>query len=411
MIEKMKTHHKRYASVYIKLIVCLCFVFITTGFGHIAQCAAETPAESENSQIIEQQSDSADLKNIQNQLSKYSTGETKDILQDYDPQNIIKDAAAGKFELSLKSLADNVLRFFFKEIYINVGLMIKILVLIVICALLKNLQSSFLSESVGEIAFYVCYIVIVSILLVSFNTAIKMGISIIDNMVAFMYATIPVMITLLISGGNITSGGIFQPFMLLVVEISATVIRNVFLPLIFLSTILSIVNNISDKIQITRLTNLIKQITTWALGTILTVFIAVVSVQGSFGAVIDGITSKTAKFAISTFIPIVGKTLSDAADTVIGCTLLIKNAAGLAVMIGIIVICLVPLLKILALIALYKATCALVEPISEKRITNCISDIAGSMIYVFGVTAAVAFMFLISVTALISAGNLSAMIR
>jgi stage III sporulation protein AE len=127
--------------------------------------------------------------------------------------------------------------------------------------------------------------------------------------------------------------------------------------------------------------------------------------------VVDGVTSKTAKFAISTFIPVVGKTLSDAADTVIGCTLLIKNAAGIAAMIGVIMICAVPLLKILALAALYKCAGALLEPISEKRVTNCINDVAGSMIHVFAISVSVAFMFLISVTALISASNISAMIR
>jgi stage III sporulation protein AE len=296
-------------------------------------------------------------------------------------------------------------------LYQNLGILAKLAVLIVICAVLKNLQSAFLSESVSEIAFYVCYAVIVSVLLVSFSTAVRLGTEIIDGMVGFMVATIPILITMLVSGGSITTGGVFQPVMLMVVEVTATIIKNVFIPLIFLSTILTILSNISEKIQLTRMAGFIRQIGVWGLGIVLTVFIGIVSLQGSMGAVIDGVTSKAAKFAISTFIPVVGKTLSDAADTVIGCTLLIKNAAGAAVMIGIVAICVVPLLKIIALVALYKAAGALFEPISEKRIIVCINDVAGSMLQIFSVTAAVAIMFLISITALISAGNLSAMIR
>ena len=414
----MKAKHKRNRNRYksLKLLICLSIVIVTVySVAYNVYALNEDTTNSDvmdyENDILNQQSKSTELKNIQDQLEKYTLDDTKNILEGYDPQNIIKDAAVGKFEFSLKGVANNVLGFLFKEILQNISILTKLIVLIILCALLKNLQTSFLSESVGEVAFYACYVVIVSILIVSFGTAMNMAIGIIDNMVNFMYATVPVMITLLVSGGNITSSGIFQPIMLMVVEISATVIKNAFIPLIFLSTILSIVNNISDKIHITRLANLIKQITGWALGTILTVFIGVISLQGSLGAVVDGVTSKAAKFAISTFIPVVGKTLSDAADTVIGCALLIKNAAGLAVMVGIIVICMVPLLKILALIILYKSACALLEPISEKRITDCISDVAGSMIYIFGVTASVAFMFLISITALISAGNLSAMIR
>jgi stage III sporulation protein AE len=399
------------------MVAAILILACSTGFALCETSAVNTigtdssSASDLNSEIIQSQSGSNEMNQISGQLDKYTGNEASELLNGYDPQSIIKDAALGKFEFNFKSIADNVLRYFFKEIYQNIGILIKLTVLVVLCALLKNLQTSFLSESVGEVAFYACYIVIISILLVSFDTAMKMGIEIIDGMVGFMYATVPVLITLLVAGGNITSGGVFQPIMLMVVEISATVIKNFFLPLIFLSTVLSIVSNISEKIQLSRFTALIKQITGWALGTILTLFIAVVSIQGSLGAVVDGIASKTAKFAISTFIPIVGKTLSDAADTVIGCALLIKNAAGLAIMIGVVAICVVPLIKIIALVALYKAASAMLEPISEKRITSCISDVAGSMVYIFALAASVAFMFLISVTALISAGNLSAMLR
>lgn len=407
--ENMSVQHKRSKKILTGLLLSLSLLFSVPLCGYCL--AEENQAKDLESGIIQQQSNSSGIGTIRQELEKYADDESRALLEGYNPEDIIKNAAEGKLDINLKGLANNALRYLFRELYQNLGILVKLAVLIVICALLKNLQSTFLSDAVSEIAFYVCYIVIISILLVSFSTALKMGTGIIDEMVGFMYATVPVLITLLVSGGSITTGGVFQPIMLMVVEFSATIIKNVFIPLIFLSTILSIVNNISEKIQLTRLAGFIKQITSWALGTMLTIFIAVVSLQGSLGAVVDGVTSKAAKFAISTFIPIVGKTLSDAADTVIGCTLLIKNAAGIAVMLGVVVICIVPLIKIIALVALYKAASALFEPISEKRITNCINDVAGSMLYIFAVTAAVAFMFMISVTALISAGNLSAMLR
>jgi stage III sporulation protein AE len=298
-----------------------------------------------------------------------------------------------------------------KEVYLNIHLLVKLTILIVLCALLKNLQTSFLSESVGELAFYTCYIVIVSILLVSFHTALSLGISIIDTLVGFMHATIPVLITLLVSGGNLTSAGIMQPILVMIVEITATIMKNFFLPMIFLSTILSVVDNMSEKVQISRLTSFLKQLSTWGMGTVLTVFIGFVSIQGSMGAVIDGVTTKTAKFAITTFIPVAGKILSDAAETVVGCTLVIKNAAGIGVMIGIIAICVIPILKIAALVILYRVTCILVEPIAEKRIVSCINEMAGSMTYILGLTAAVSFMFMLTVTLVIKASNVTVMIR
>jgi len=386
-------------------------IFIQVHFAAAVHAEEEDEIRVDIERIIDEQVGSDEVKSIEDRLEEYSGQEIKDIFEGYDPQSIMEDVAKGKFEFNLKGIVNKLLVYLFKEFYLNFHILIKLTVLVMLCALLKNLQASFMSESVGELAFYACYIVIVSIIIVSFGTALNLGTSIIDKMVDFMYATIPALITLLVSGGNFTSGGMFQPVLIMILEISAIVFKNVFMPLIFLSAVLSIVNNISDKIQVSKLAGFLRLITKWAIGLTLTIFVAVVSLQGAMGAVVDGVTAKTAKFAIGAFIPVVGSYLSDAAEAVIGCTLLIRNAAGLAVMLGVIGICLVPLLKIFALIALYRITCALVEPIAEKRITGCINDIAGSLNYVLGITAAVAFMFLISVTAVISAGNLSVMVR
>lgn len=368
-------------------------------------------SENYSEKIIEEQLESDEVGTITQQLEKYSGEDIYEIIEDYDPRTIISDAAKGKFDFSFKGLINGILRYFFKEVFQNIHIMIKLIILAVLCAILRNLQSSFLSESVGEIAFYACYAIVISVVLVSFNSALELSVDVIDKMVGFMYATIPALITLLVSGGNITSGGIFQPALIMVTEVSATLIKTIFIPLIFLSTVLLIINNISDKVQISKLAGFIKQISGWSLGLILTVFVAIVSIQGSLGAVIDGVASKTAKYAIGIAIPVAGKYLADAAETVIGCTLLLKNAAGVAAMMGVIAICIGPILKIAVIVVIYKLTAALVEPIADKRISACVGEVGNAMMFVLGVSASVAFMFFVTITAIISAGNLSTMIR
>ena len=399
---------KNYKGRLLRIIVIsILLVLIQPCFTLSAHAEEDFDSEA----VMEEQAGNGEIGKLEDQLEKHSNEDIRDIVGDYSPQKLIKDTANGRFRLNMAEIVKRAMQYLFKEIYLNIHIMIKLILLTVLCAVLRNLQASFLSESVGELAFYTCYILVVSVLIVSFSSALNLGIGIIDSMVDFMYAAVPVLITLLVSGGNITSGGVFQPILIMMVEVSATLIKNVFIPLILLSTVLSIVDNISDKVQISKMAGFLKQVAGWGLGIILTVFVAVVAVQGSLGAVVDGVASKTVKYAIGAFIPVVGKCLSDAADAVLGCTLLIKNAAGIAAMIGIIVICLVPILKIVALIVLYRLVCMLIEPISEKRLVNTINEVAGSMTYILGVTASVAFMFLLSITAIISASNLSAMVR
>ena len=391
-----------------RTILMLTALFMLCVFLPLQVYGEETINENE---IIEEQAGTDEVKSVEDKLKTSMDEEFDEIMPEYDPESLIKDVAKGEFKFDISGIFNRILMFLFKEIYINIDILIKLVVLVIVCAVLKNLQTSFMSKSVGELAFYVCYIVMVSVLMVSFNIALKAGMEIIDAMVNFMYASIPVLITLLISGGNITSGGILQPVLIMIVQFTATIIKTVFIPLIVLSTVISVVNNISEKVQVARLASFLKHITTWSLGFILTIFVAIISLQGSLGAVVDGVTSKTTKFAISAFIPVAGKYLADAADVVIGCTLLIKNAVGVAIMIGIISISLIPILKILAIIGMYRIACVLLEPVAEGRILKCIGEVAGSMTYILGIVASVAFMFLITVTTLITASNLSAMMR
>ena len=63
-------------------------------------------------------------------------------------------------------------------------------------------------------------------------------------------------------------------------------------------------------------------------GVVLTLFVGLLSIEGTLSSSVDGITAKTTKAAVSNFIPIVGKILGDAVDTVLGCAAILKNAVG-----------------------------------------------------------------------------------
>lgn len=395
-------------KLLLKVLVIILFIIILPG-GSVVTYAAS--AEDEQSNIINEQINSNEIKSIEEGIRKSQDKDFKELLPSFDPETIIKQTAEGKFKPQLVPFFNKLLGFLIKEIYVNLNIMVKLIVISVFCAVLKQLQSSFLSESVGELAFFVCYAVIVGIVIVSLNTTMNLGREIIDDMVVFMHTTIPILVGLLISTGCLASGGILQPLLVMSVEIVAGIFKNFLLPLVMISAIISVVNNISDKVNISRLAGFFRQICGWCIGIIMTIFIGIVSVQGSLGAVVDGVASKTAKYALGTFVPIAGKYLADAADAVLGCSLLIKNGVGLAVLVGILSICLIPLLKLAAIIIIYRITCALIEPISEKRITGLLNDVATSITYILGISSAVAFMFLMSVTALISAGTISAMMR
>ncbi|MCI8352842.1 MAG: hypothetical protein HFJ58_04515 [Clostridia bacterium] len=184
---------------------------------------------------------------------------------------------------------------------------------------------------------------------------------------------IPILITLMMTTGSITSAGIAQPILLFLINFIGNMITKVFLPFILIGTALGIISKVSDRIQIGKISKYFKSTTIWALGIALTLFVGILSLEGSLSSSVDGITAKTAKAAVSNFIPVVGKILGDAVDTVIGCSNILKNAVGIVGVIVVIGICIIPIIKLALLMGTYYIASAIVEPIADEKIISLLS--------------------------------------
>lgn len=359
---------------------------------------------------------------IADQLDKLNSNELQQILdainedlEDYIPKIEIKTFVTkilkGEGVIRPQDIVKGAMKYFFKEVVANWRILGQIVILAVIYAILNNLQSAFENDLVGRLAYNVCYLVIITITIKSFVIAINLGRHTIDTMVTFMQALMPILLGILIAMGGITSSAFFHPVLLGSIGFIGTIIKSVVLPLIFFSAILAIVNNLSSKVQVTKLANLLKQSAVIILGFILTVFVGIISIQGVAASTVDGVTIRTAKFAVDKFIPIVGRFLSDAMDTVIGYSLLLKNSIGVIGLLAIFIICLVPMIKIIALIAIYKLSSAIVEPIAQNQLADCLNQMSNSLVLIFATVSSVAIMFFITITIIVGAGNITIMMR
>ena len=154
--------------------------------------------------------------------------------------------------------------------------------------------------------------------------------------------------------GNITTTGMIEPAILFAVNLIGNLIQNILIPIVFVITSFSVISKISDKVQIDKISKLMKSGVIWVLGIVLTVFVAVVSLEGTLSSSVDGITAKTTKAVVSSTIPIVGKILGDAVDSVLGCGIILKNAVGIVGVIIILGICVTPILKLALMTISYK---------------------------------------------------------
>ena len=222
---------------------------------------------------------------------------------------------------------------------------------------------------------------------------------------------IPIMITLMLTTGSITSAGVTQPILLLLVNFIGNIISNFILPIILISTSLNIVSNISDEIKISKISKFLNSGTVWILGVIMTLFITILSLEGSLTETVDGVTAKTTKAAVSTVIPVVGKILGDATDAVIGCAGILKNAVGLIGIIVIVGICLGPIIKLTILTLLYYLTAAIAEPIADTKIVNLLSSIGDTFKILLAIVFCITVILIVGLTIVIKISNATLLYR
>ena len=329
-----------------------------------------------------------------------------EIFNDMEPRTFVEEfMKTGENGLGFKKITNYLIRYAFKEVVVTAQLIGSLIIIAIVCALLNNLQSAFNQETLSNIAYFACYGLMIVLITKSFYIGVELAKSTILSMADFMAALMPVLMMLLASVGGFTEATLLDPVIMGFATVSSRIYINVIIPIIFMSFVLQFVKNISSDYKVNNLTKLLKQVAIWTQGIVMTIFIAVITLRSIAAATIDQVTIKTAKFAVDTFIPVVGKCLSDAISTVAGYSLLLKSAiSGLGLVI-ILIIVLLPIIKLLVMAFLYKLAAALIEPISDSRTVDCINSVGDSLILLMSCVISVSIMFFIMIAIVASTGK------
>ena len=272
-------------------------------------------------EIIDSQLEALDMSSIVREGKKY----TSEVFPDINIENILSETINGN--INNKSIIMSIIKLFGKEVVNSITLLGSILVIIVIHSILKSIGENLGNENVSKIAYYVEYILIVTLITTNFSQIINSVKESINNLIGFTNSLFPILMALISATGQMATITIIQPILLFSVVIIGNIINTIILPIIIVATILDIVSNLSDKVQVGKLAKSFKSSTVWCLGFIITIFVGALSLEGTLTSSIDGITLKGIKTATSTFVPVVGKTLGDSVDTVLRCNIINKKCS------------------------------------------------------------------------------------
>lgn len=226
-----------------------------------------------------------------------------------------------------------------------------------------------------------------------------------------MEGMLPLLLTLLTALGGNASSAFFHPVVAAASGSMVFLAKEVILRLVMCTCAVTAVNHLTDRVHLTRMAQLLRSAVCWLLGVSFTVFLGAMSMQGVCSASVDGVAIRAVKYAVDNFVPIVGGMFSDTMDTLIGCTLIVKNALGVAAMAVLVSVILAPMMRTIAVIFMMKLSLALLEPVADGEVIAAIGDFSRIIVLFFVTMLCVAAMYFLLIVQMILVGNLTVMLR
>ena len=370
----------------------------------IIQPITSFSAEIDQNAIASQEETFGITSFIQN--SKQYTG---DFFEDIDVGDILNSAIKGDIDNS--KIYKKILNSLGKEVQTGIKSLVSILVIIIIHSILKSISESLENDNISKLIYYVQYIAIVTIIMGNFSDIINLVKETSTNLVGFMNTLIPVLVSLMLYTGSLTTTSVLEPIILFMINFIGNLIQDILIPIVLIITSISIISKISDKVQIDKISKFLKSSTVWLLGLILTVFVGIVSLEGTLSSSVDGITAKTAKAIVSSAVPVVGKILGDVVDSVLGCGVILKNAVGFVGVIIIVGICILPILKLTVLMFSYKLIAGISEVIADAKIVKLLDEISDIFKILLAILVSISVMVIIGTTLLVKMSNTGMMFK
>lgn len=355
-------------------------------------------------EIIKEKLDEVNLSELEGILDD-SPPEIYEIIGDYSVDGIINSLISGTPVFDTGQIISGIADLFMYEIKNSLVLGVEIITVSILIGLLKSISSSFGEKAVSNLGMIVSTCFIIGLCLNNFMLTFDLCENTVDTMTRIMQVMLPVMIPLLIASGGIASGGMLSPVFSGVITAFTTIMSEIILPAVYISTVFYMINSLTDKDYVNRLAEFIRNASVFLCGLSVTLFSGLVAVQSFVSETADGLLAETTKYSASNFIPIVGGFAADSLDLALHCAKIVKNGIGLFGIIVFIAILILPIVRLLAIAVLYKLTAIITEPLGNSQVSGCLNQMGNSVITMTVVLFLSSFMFLIFMSIIIGIGG------
>ena len=274
--------------------------------------------------------------------------------------------------------------------------LVYMLLIAVIAAVFTNFSGAFQSRQVSEIGFYVLYMLLITMCLTTFRVAMEGLEGKLESLLDFMRLLCPGYFMAVSIAAGSSSSLMFYNLVLILIYLVEVLVLRLLMPLINIYIMIQVMNYLVGEHLLSELADLIRKAITWILRTMLGCVVGLNVVQGLLSPTIDYLKRSTLTKAVES-VPALGNVFGGVADVLLGTAVLIKNGIGMAGAVILILICSIPVIQMAAMDMLYKFAAAMVQPVSDKRITGCIRSVSEGYGLMLKVLYTTLILFLITI--------------
>lgn len=392
----------------ILVVLCALIVCVYQFFPSIVVCAEgegdKNEIEAELNETIGYQLSSLDFGEIEKIVAGLSSSETE-IFGSTSFASKIGKVISGEFASGQSSVFGAIVNLIFDDILQFVPLLASIIVIAIICGFVSNLRSENNSKSIGDIIHFVCYGVIIILVMSGVVRLIKTASGSIQSIKTQMEVVFPILLTLMTAIGATASVAVYQPAVAFLSSFVMQVLSSVLMPIFIFMIIFTIVSNLTSTVKLDKFTKFFGSTFKWILGTVFTVFMAFLAIQGITASSYDGVSIRTAKYAIRSYVPLLGGYLSEGFDVIMASSMLIKNAVGASGLILMFASIVSPIVQIVVFSLVLKLASAILEPLTDSRISDFIYSIGKTLSLLVTMIVGIAFMYLITTGLIMCTAN------
>ncbi len=309
----------------------------------------------------------------------------------------------GVYSADLKGVLSKTLDVFFSEIKNNIKLLSAVIMLSVICSFLSNLEGSFGKSGISEVSFLCTYAVLAGLTVAGFSDIALSVKNTISDMGIFTKTLIPTLTSMAIAEGKVVSAPLMHTQILASSAICSYIIEKLVIPLVYSSFAVKFINNMTQDGSLNNFALFLDKICKRIMSFMLLIFTALLTLTGFAAGTAENMGLKTARFALSAFVPVAGGALADTVSSLAYSAGMIKNSAGIAGITAIILMCAYPVIKCASMSFLYNLAGAVVEPVADARFSRAIMAVGECMGMLFAVVSVCASLYIISTAILLSA--------